>query len=266
MDNNTVASNAIALLYNVDISYDFYGNPVSFKHIELLPVGTLAEPIQVLSSGVIMKTRWDEPVATMKPIHQTTETRGYKNVPVKFVDGKWLEVGVHRLVHYANTNGEWSDCKQQTVIHHIDGNPANNHANNLMLTTNSANVLRFFRGADNQSEIANQQYKDDVIAKGVTSLTYDGVAYPDYYVTRDGQVFHYVEGKRVPVKTSVANKKYPTNRNLKINNKTMSLHKLMAQNYLIVPQGKYKTLLKDNTLDNPFMAKNIYTVPVKQFN
>lgn len=263
MHNNTITSNAIASFYNADISYDFYGNQVSFKHIEIIPNGTLAEPIQVFSSGVIMKTRWNEPIATMKPIHQTTEKRGYKKIPVKFVDGQWKMFGTHRLVHYAD-NGEWSDGKQQTVIHHIDGNPSNNHANNLMLTTSSANVLRFFRGADNQSEIASQKYHEERIAKGVTALTYDGVAYPDYYVTRDGQVFHYVEGERVPVKTFVANKKYPTNHNLKINNKTMSLHKLMAQNYLILPQGKYKTLLKDNTLDNPFVAKNIYVMPLKK--
>ena len=263
MDNNTIKSNAIASLYNADISYDFYGNQVSFKHIELLPVGTLAEPIQVFpTSGTVSKVAWDEPLATIKQIHQTTVPRGYKKVGLKKADGQWFELGVHRLVHFAD-NGEWSDKAEKTTVHHINGITNDNRASNLKLISSSENLLRFFRGADNQSEIANQQYKDDVIAKGVTSLTYDGVAYPDYYVTRDGQVFHYVEGERVPVKTSVANKKYPTNRNLKINNKTMSLHKLMAQNYLIVPQGKYKTLLKDNTLDNPFVAKNIYTVPRK---
>lgn len=264
MDNNTITSNAIASLYNVDINYDFYGNEVSFKHIELLPVGTLAEPIQVTLTGTVSKVAWNEPVATIKQTHQTTAPRGYKKIPVKFVDGKWLEVGVHRLVHFAD-NGEWSDKSEGTVIHHINSITDDNRAENLMLTTNSANVLRFFRGLDNP-EIASQQYKDGVIAKGVTSLTYDGVAYPDYYVTRDGQVFHYVEGQRVPVKVYTANKKYPTNRNVKVQGVTMSLTRLVAENFLIVPESKYKTLLKDNTLDNPFVAKNIYTVPVKQFN
>lgn len=264
--DNKVASNAIASLYNVDISYDFYGNEVSFKHISLLPAGQLDTSIQVFPiSGTVSKVAWNEPIATMKPIHQSDMVRGYKGTTLKLSEsGQWKTFGTHRLVHFAD-NGEWSDKAEGTVIHHIDSNPANNRAENLMLTTSSANVLRFFRGADNQSEIANQQYKDDVIAKGVTALTYDGKQYPDYYVTRSGEVFHYVEGERVPVKTSVANKKYPTNRNIKVQGVTMSLTRLVAENFLVTPKGKYKSLLKDNTLDNLYNAKNIYTVPVKKF-
>lgn len=264
MNNNTVTSQSIASLYNVDISYDFYGNQVSFKHIELLPIGQLSEPIQVTLTGTVSKVAWDEPLAVIKQIHQTTETRGYKKVPVKFANGKLVQYGVHRLVHFAD-NGEWSDGQQQTVIHHIDSNPANNKAENLVLTTSSANVLRFFRGADNQSEITNQKYHEERIAKGITALTYDGKQYPDYYVTRSGEVFHYVEGQRVPVKTFVANKKYPTNRNVKVHGVTMSLTRLVAENFLVTPEGKYKSLLKDNTLGNLYTAKNIYTVPVKSF-
>lgn len=259
MANNTITSNAITSFYNQTINYTLEGNEVSFKHIELLPVGQLDEPLQIFSSGVITKVKG----ATIKPIHQTTVPRGYKKIPVKLVEGQWAQYGVHRLIHFAD-NGEWSDRSEGSVIHHIDSNKANNRASNLMLTTSSDNISRFFDGRDNQSEIASQKYHEERIAKGVTALTYDGVAYPDYYVTRSGEVFHYADGQRIQVKTFVANKKYPTNHNLKINNKTMSLHKLMAQNYLILPQGKYKTLLKDNTLDNPFVAKNIYVMPLKK--
>ncbi|MFL2044007.1 HNH endonuclease [Weissella hellenica] len=260
MDNNTVTSQSITSLFNADISYNFYGNPVSFKHLDQLPVGTLAEPIQVFSSGVITKVK----VATIKQIHQTTVPRGYKNVPVKFADGKWLEIGTHRLIHFSDTN-EWSDKSEGTVIHHINGVKNNNRAENLMLTSSSDNVSRFFDGRDNQSEIACQKYHEERIAKGVTPLTYDGIDYPDYYVTRSGEVFHYVEGERVPVKVYTANKKYPTNRNIKVQGVTMSLTRLVAENFLITPECQYKSLLKNNTLDNPFVAKNIYVMPVKQF-
>lgn len=263
MDNNTIKSNAIASLYNVDISYDFYGNPVSFKHIEIIPNGTLAEAIQVTLTGTVSKVAWDEPVATMKPIHQTTVPRGYKKVGLKKADGQWFELGVHRLVHFAD-NGEWSDKSEGSVIHHIDSNPANNHANNLVLTTSSANVLRFFRGLDNQEFIEAQEYKTDRINQGTVPLVHRGQLIDGYRINTMGQVTRKnKQGEWVQINPRHASKKYRMNLVLKVADKSASLHNLMAENFLVTPEGKYKTLMIDPAIANPYQPQNLYTVAKK---
>ena len=263
MNNNKVTSTAIASLYNVDISYDFYGNPVSFKHIELLPMGTLAEPIQVLSSGVIMKTRWDEPVATMKPIHQTTVPRGYKKIPVKFVDGQWFELGVHRLVHFAD-NGEWSDKAEGTVIHHINSITDDNRAENLKLISSSENMLRFFRGLDNLRFIEAQEYLSDRINQGTVALVHRGQLIDGYRINTMGQVTRKnKQGEWVRINPRHASKKYRMNLVLKVADKSASLHNLMAENFLVTPEGKYKTLMIDPAIANPYQPQNLYTVAKK---
>ena len=266
MDNNTITSNAIASLYNADISYDFYGNPVSFKHIELLPVGTLAEPIQVFpTSGTVSKVAWDEPLATTKQIHQTTVPRGYKKVGLKKADGQWFELGVHRLVHFAD-NGEWSSKAGGTVIHHINSITDDNRAENLTLTTSSANVLRFFRGLDNQEDIKNQQYLNDRINQGTVPLVHRGQLIDGYTINTMGEVFHYVKrtGQTTKLKPAHASKKYRMNLNVNIAGVTASLHNLMAENFLVTPNnGKYKTLMKDRTIANPYQPQNLYTVAKK---
>ena len=265
MDNNTITSNAIASLYNVDISYDFYGNPVSFKHIELLPVGQLSEPIQVTLTGTVSKVAWNEPLATIKPLRQLTETCGYKKVGLKKADGQWFELGVHRLVHFAD-NGEWSDMSQGTVIHHINSITDDNRAENLTLTTSSANLLRFFRGLDNQEFIETQEYKTERINQGTVPLVHRGKLIEGYTINTMGEVFRYVKrtGQTVKVNPRHASKKYKMNLNIAIAGVTASLHNLMAENFLVTPNnGKYKTLMKDRTIANPYQPQNLYTVAKK---
>ena len=65
------------------------------------------------------------------------------------------------------------------------------------------------------------------------------------------------------VTPSIANKKYPTNKNIKFNGTSASIHGLVAENFTIVPDGPYKTLLIDKTLQEPYTPENIYTVPRK---
>ena len=266
MDNNTIKSNAIASLYNADISYDFYGNPVSFKHIELLPVGTLAEPIQVFpTSGTVSKVAWDEPLAVIKPIHQTTAPRGYKKVGLKKADGQWFELGVHRLVHFAD-NGEWSDKAEGTVIHHINSITDDNRASNLKLISSSENMLRFFRGLDNQEFIEAQEYKTDRINQGTVPLVHRGQLIDGYHINTMGQVTRKnKQGEWVRINPRHASKKYRMNLVLKVADKSASLHNLMAENFLVTPEGKYKTLMIDPAIANPYQPQNLYTVPVKQF-
>ena len=266
MDNNTITSNAIASLYNADISYDFYGNEVSFKHIELLPVGTLAEPIQVTLNGTVSKVAWDEPLATIKQIHQTTIPRGYKNVAVKFVDGQWLELGVHRLVNFANGGG-WSDKAEKTTVHHINSITSDNRASNLKLISSSENMLRFFRGLDNQEFIEAQEYKTDRINQGTVPLVHRGQLIDGYRINTMGQVTRKNKhGEWVRINPRHASKKYRMNLVLNVAGVSASLHNLMSENFLVTPEGKYKTLMIDTAIANPYQPQNLYTVPVKQFN
>lgn len=270
-NNNKVTSTAIASLFNVDISYDFYGQEVSFKYIELLPVGTLAEPIQVTLTGTVSKVAWDEPLAIIKPLRQLTETRGYKKVAVKFVDGQWEMFGVHRLVHYSD-NGEWSSKAEKTTVHHINGITSDNRASNLKLISSSENLLRFFRGADNQDYIKTQEYKTERINQGTVPLIHKGKLIEGYTINTMGEVYHkrYIKGrnewKNVKVNPRHANKKYRMTLVLNVEHKSASLHNLMSENFLVTPEGKYKTLMLDTSIANPYQPQNLYTVPVKQFN
>ena len=267
MDNNTITSNAIASLYNADISYDFYGNEVSFKHIELLPVGTLAEPIQVTLTGTVSKVAWDEPVATMKPIHQSDLVRGYKGTTLKLSEsGQWKTFGTHRLVHFAD-NGEWSDKAEKTTIHHINSITSDNRASNLKLISSSENLLRFFRGTDNQEFIEAQEYKTDRINQGTVPLVHRGQLIDGYRINTMGQVTRKNKhGEWVRINPRHASKKYRMNLVLKVADKSASLHNLMSENFLVTPEGKYKTLMIDPAIANPYQPQNLYTVPVKQFN
>lgn len=272
MDNNTITSNAIASLYNTDVNYDFYGNQVSFKHIELLPIGELNEPIQVTLNGIVSKVAWNEPIATMKPIHQSDLVRGYKGTTLKLSEsGQWLEFGVHRLVHFAD-NGEWSDRAEGTVIHHINSITDDNRAENLKLISSSENLLRFFRGADNQDYIKSQEYQTDRINQGTVPLVHKGKLIEGYTINTMGEVYHkrYIRGsnewKVTKVNPRHASKKYSMNLVLSVADKSASLHNLMSENFLVTPEGKYKTLMLDMSIANPYQPQNLYTVPVKQFN
>ena len=267
MDNNTVASNAIASLYNADISYDFYGNQVSFKHIELLPVGQLSEPIQVTLSGTASKVAWYEPVATMKQIYQSDLVRGYKGTTLKLSEsGQWKTFGTHRLVHFAD-NGEWSDKAEKTTVHHINGITSDNRASNLKLISSSENLLRFFRGLDNLRFIEAQVYKTDHINQGTVPLVHRGQLIDGYRINTMGQVTRKnKQGEWVRINPRHASKKYRMNLVLKVADKSASLHNLMAENFLVTPEGKYKTLMIDPAIANPYQPQNLYTVPVKKFN
>lgn len=272
MNNNTVISQSISSLYNADISYDFYGNEVSFKHISLLPVGQLSQPIQVFpSSGTVSKVTWNEPLSVIKQIHQTTVPRGYKKIPVKFADRQWLEFGVHRLVHFAD-NGEWSDKAEKTTVHHINGITNDNRAVNLKLISSSENLLRFFRGLDNQEFIETQEYKTDRINLGTVPLVHKGKLIEGYTINTMGEVYRkrYIKGrnewKNVKVNPRHASKKYRMTLVLNVAGASASLHNLMAENFLVTPEGKYKTLMIDSTIADPYQPQNLYIVPVKQFN
>lgn len=228
---------------------------------ELPQYGKLKQSITVHSDG------------TVDDKHVTSDTRGYQYVAVAFENGVYKSIGIHRLIAYA-FNQQWSSREDGTNIHHIDSNPANNSADNLMLTSASDNVKRFFDGRDNEEYINSQRRFQTKMTESRTSpvmLTVpdDNSSWhivADYRISADGRVWKVKNGELREVKSSVANKKYPTNRNVKIAGTTYSLAGLVAFNFLSVPDGRYKTLMINQETDNPWSAENLYTVPVKQFD
>lgn len=227
---------------------------------ELPQYGKLKQSITVHSDG------------TVDDKHVTSDARGYQYVAIAFENGVYKSIGVHRLIAYA-FNQQWSSREDGTNIHHIDSDPTNNSADNLMLTSASDNVKRFFDGRDNEEFINNQRRFQTKMAESRVNpvmlvVPDDNGSWhieADYRISADGRVWKMKNGELREVKTSVANKKFPTNRNVKVDGKTYSLAGLVAFNFLVVPAGRYKTLMIDQQADNPWDATNLYTVPVKQF-
>lgn len=228
---------------------------------ELPQYGKLKHSITVHSDG------------TVDDKHVTSDTRGYKYVAVAFECGVYQSIGIHRLIAYA-FNQQWSSREDGTNIHHIDSNPANNSAENLMLTSASDNVKRFFDGRDNEEFIDGQrrfqtkmtESRENPVMLVVPDDNGSWHIVEDYRISADGRVWKMKNGGLREVKTAVANKRYPSNRNVKIAGTTYSLAGLVAFNFMAVPDGKYKTLMIDSTIANPWDATNLYTVPVKQFD
>lgn len=228
---------------------------------ELPQYGKLKQSITVHSDG------------TVDDKHVTHDARGYLYVSLTFENGVYKHIGIHRLIAYA-FNQQWSSREDNTNIHHIDSDPTNNSADNLMLTSASDNVRRYFDGRDNEEFINGQRRFQTKMAESLTNPTMlvvpdDNGSWhivEDYRISADGRVWKMKKGELREVKSSVANKKYPTNRNVKIAGTTYSLAGLVAFNFMSVPDGKYKTLMINQEVDNPYYATNLYTVPVKQFN
>ena len=228
---------------------------------ELPQYGKLKQSITVHSDG------------TVDDKHVTSDTRGYQYVAVAFESGVYQSIGIHRLIAYA-FNQQWSSREEGTTIHHIDSDPTNNSADNLMLTSSSDNVKRFFDGRDNEEFINGQRRFQTKIAESrknpvMLVVPDDNGSWhivADYRIGADGRVWKMKNGELREVRSSIANKRYPSNRNVKIAGTTYSLAGLVAFNFMAVPDGRFKTLMIDQQADNPWDATNLYTVPVKQFD
>lgn len=91
----------------------------------------------VSDKGRVKSTRNREP----KILKCSFDNHGYKKFIV-FVDGKFKNIKVHRIV-YATFNGlRMSDIPKNLMIDHIDGDKSNNCLNNLELVTRKENVRR----------------------------------------------------------------------------------------------------------------------------
>ena len=225
--------------------------------LSVTPDGVLQTPLRVFDNGFITDQSGN------KKLQQTLE-RGYKQVSLTYTCRIYKNTGVHRLVLFSFKQ-EWSNKEDETVVHHLDGNKGNNNINNLQLDDNRNNVLRFWDGRENAVFVANKQYQSDRIEKGRVPMMHKGIEVSGYEIDTKGYVYRVnkVTGAVNMVTPSIANKKYPTNKNIKFNGTSASIHGLVAENFTIVPDGPYKTLLIDKTLQEPYTPENIYTVPRK---
>jgi len=257
------ATTQFSKFMNPIVTTEVFGHEITSATLFVTPEGVLKTPLRVVDGGYIMDLN-----GRHKP-HQVI-FRGYHEVSLTYAGKHYANAGVHRLVAYGFKQ-LWSSKANQTSIHHIDQDPSNNHSNNLTLLSNSANVLRYFSGADNQEWIDNQEYLTERIEASKNApipvvLPGQGVI-PGLYIDAQANVFKEKKyGQLVPAKMSVANPKYPTNINLTHRGKTYSLSALVAQNFLVTPDSKYKTLMKDAEIYNPWQATNLYVVPVKHSN
>ena len=125
-------------------------------------------------------------------------------------------------------------------------------------------MLRFFRGLDNQEFIKAQKYKTERINQGTVPLVHRGQLIDGYRINTMGQVTRKnKQGEWVRINPRHASKKYRMNLVLKVADKSASLHNLMAENFLVTPEGKYKTLMIDPAIANPYQPQNLYTVAKK---
>lgn len=253
------ATAQFSLWMNPIVTTEVFGQTITSATLFITPEGVLPTPIRVIDGGYIVD---------LNGRHKSQQVifRGYHEVSLTYAGHRYVNTGVHRLVAYGFKQ-LWSSRANQTSIHHVDQNPHNNHANNLMLLTNSANVLRYFSGADNKEWIDNQEYLTERLNSGDVPLMFKGEVIEGYTINAQGQVFHKnKKGEYVRVNPRRASKKYENNMIVTVNQVSTSLHNLMAQNFLVTPQGKYKTLMKDAEIDNPWQARNLYSVPVKHSN
>lgn len=240
---------AIDTINNPVITYSVFGQITTVATVTSLPTGPI-KPIKVYRSGLI--TDMDN-----EPVAQYSDKRGYR----RFYTGYNSMVAVHRVVLYAFT-GQWSSKAEGTVVHHIDSNTGNNALSNLTMTTLSDNVLRFFDGRDNQQYIAGQQYQTERINQGTVPLVHRGKLIEGYRINTMGQVTRKNNrGEWVRINPRHASKKYKNNLVVTIAGMSASLHNLMAENFLVTPEGtRFKTLMIDSTIANPYQPQNLYTV------
>lgn len=232
--------------------------------LHVTPEGVLQTPLRVFDNGFITDQSGN------KKLQQTLE-RGYKQVSLTYTGRVYKNTGVHRLVLFS-FNHLWSSREDKTTVHHVNTITDDNHISNLKLISSSDNVLRFFRGLDNQDYVKSQEYQTDRINQGTVPLIHKGKLIEGYTINTMGEVYHkyYIKGRNewkvTKLRASHASKKHHMNLVLRVADKSASLHNLMAENFLVTPEGKYKTLMIDPAIANPYQPQNLYTVPVKQFN
>lgn len=184
--------------------------------------------------------------------HETATRTGYTTV---WIDGH--SFATHDVV-YACFNGP---LRKGCVIHHIDGDKANNTPNNLQMVSAGTNVSYFFRNETGENDVYVGQTKYKYALTNLIGPEFF-VEVPQYSlkISNKGRVISLATGRQ---QKAVANVKFPTNLIVGYFKKdgshsTISLSKLFAEAFMVLPpEGKYKVLIKNRT-DTLFSPLNYY--------
>lgn len=177
---------------------------------------------------------------------------------VAFVDGTRRNMYVHQLVMYAFT-GKLSNKAEGTAIHHINSRKFDNRLVNLELTTTGNNVTKYVHNeAQNQSTTV---YDEARITDGVVTLKHKGLLLADYAINIAGEVLKWDKSlNQWKIQNQyIGNNRYPSNVLVNVNGHGVSLSQLMAENFMILENRKFKVFQVDkgNGFENDFHIYNL---------
>lgn len=208
----------------------------------------LKHALTVTSNGEIFKG-----TKQIKPFVKAN----HHSINVAFEDETTRQMYVHQIVMYAFT-GKLSSMAEGTAIHHKNHRPFDNRLVNLEFTTTSENMRKYFNGEAQHT--SPTIYNEEEIEKGFVMLKHNGLWNPRYAIDTMGTVFKWNEDieEWEPAKTYVANKDYASNVTVRIGTETVSIGKLMMENFAIVEAGrKYKVHQIKRSLTNDFSIYNL---------
>jgi len=91
----------------------------------------------------------------------TNNSKGYKRIPIKYANGKYVTESVHRLVAKAFI----PNPENKPQVNHKDGNKLNNNVSNLEWATNEENAahaaMNIKKNSRKGSEVGNSKLKEE---------------------------------------------------------------------------------------------------------
>lgn len=220
------------------------------KTITTINGKTLKQALVVDDMGNIYKNG-----VLVKPTVQSN----HLSTNITFTDGVNKRFYIHQLVMYA-FKGVMSSKKNNSAVHHVNGDKFDNRLINLKFTTVSDNLTTYLHSeAQGQSETI---YDEARITDGVVTLKYKGILLPDYAINVAGQVmkFNKKTNQWKVLKQFIGNKKYPSNVVVNIQGHGVSLSQLMAENFMKIDKSrKFKVFQidKGNGFENDFYIYNL---------
>lgn len=234
---------------------------------KVIPENIEEDTRNFIIQGIYFVSPWGK-VVKMKNLKfkecTASKSGNYQTVNIA-TDSKNKNVKIQRLVY-----GTFHHVKmvKGMAIHHVNGikTDEGNNIENLRMISIGDNVSQFFSNYKGETNkwLINQQYEDgyDLEAEQWKLNQNYGL-----YVSNMGRI----KGKKGNVMSqSLANKKYPNNWIVGYagvgKHSSVSVQKLVAETWLITPDCKFKTLIKDATLplNERFKASNLYIVPTNK--
>lgn len=192
--------------------------------------------------------------ATFEPVNVYETAQGYNCFSVHTNEGI-RPVLVHRAVYSAVKDVK---LRKGQAVHHINGDKNQNALFNLQLETIGSNVQLFFQGGtgENLKDANAQEYLMDSTEEQWKTLTEYGLKVSSY-----GHVKTLKDREVVPT----MNLKYKQNLIVGFTrpcgkHSSISLSHLVAEAWLVTPEGKFKALIKDRQrpVDELFKANNLF--------